>query len=102
METMKLNLEIAKQIAEREIEERRAASAIFSRFPFTPVEVDEETERFWVFVAGAEELFDEGVIPNAIYVCVDKLDGHIWSREEQEQFYEQQAQSVLQPVARVA
>jgi hypothetical protein len=96
-----MTIETARQIAEREIQARREASPIFSRFPFTPVELEDENDLFWVFVAGAEELFDEGVVPNAIYVCVDKADGHIWDRQEQERFYQQQAENPT-PVARVA
>lgn len=87
MKTMKINVEKAKQIAQREIEARRCASPVFSGFDFSAVGLEQENERFWVFAAGSEEAFDEGIVPNAIYVCVDKTDGHVWNRQEQELFY---------------
>lgn len=101
---MKLKLDTAKQIAEREIKQRIAASPIFSRYEFTPLIMQSETERFWVFVSSSEALFEDGVTPDAIYVCIDKTDGHLWSRMEQETFYTQQAiaNHQSQPTARVA
>ena len=101
---MKLSFETARQVAEHEIHQRIAASAIFSRYQFTPVILEEENERFWIFVSGSERLFDDGVTPDAIYVCVDKDDGHLWSREEEERFYAQQAAAPdsQQPASRVA
>ena len=101
---MKLSLAEAKQIAEREAQQRIAASPIFSRYEFTPVTMQSETERFWVFVSSSEALFEDGVTPDAIYVCVDKTDGHLWNRIEQETFYTQQALANNQqlPLTRVA
>jgi hypothetical protein len=86
---MEMNLDTAKMIAEDAIRERIAASSVFSRYQFAPVAFTEENERFWVFVSGSDELFDAGATPTAIYICVDKKDGHLWSREEQERFYSQ-------------
>ena len=100
--TAMIHLDTAKQIALREIEARKNASRIFSRFFFSPMEIEDENERFWVFAAGSEEAFDEGVVPNAIYVCVDKFDGHVWSRQEQEQFHKQKSSALSLPIARVA
>lgn len=101
---MKLSFATAKQIAEREAQQRIAASPIFSRYQFTPLATEDETERFWVFVSSSEGLFEDGVTPDAIYVCVDKTDGHIWSRLEQEAFYAQSAaaNNKTLPTSRVA
>jgi hypothetical protein len=46
-----------------------------------------ENERFWTFVCGSDQLFDEGYVPGAVYACVDKVDGHVWADAEVEQFY---------------
>lgn len=101
---MKLNLATAQQIAERETHRRIAASPIFSRYQFSPPTMQSETDRFWVFVSSSEALFEEGVTPDAIYICVDKMDGHLWSRIEQETFYTQPSLSQPQalPLSRVA
>jgi len=99
-----MNSDTAKMIAESAIRERIAASPTFSRYQFAPVVLAEENEQFWVFASDSEELFDAGVTPTAIYACVDKSDGHVWTREEQEAFYTQQAAAndKRQPAARVA
>ena len=88
---MQLGLDTAQQIAEREARQRIAASPVYSRYQFTPLSMQSETDRFWIFVLSSEGLFDDGVMPDAVYVCVDKADGHIWSRKEQEAFYAQPA-----------
>ena len=101
---MQLGLDTAQQIAEREARQRIAASPIYSRYQFTPLSMQSETDRFWVFVFFSEGLFDDGVMPDAVYVCVDKADGHIWSRKEQEAFYAQPVTAGSQsfPISRAA
>jgi hypothetical protein len=101
---MRLSFDTAKQIAEREAQQRIAASPIFSRYQFTPLSMQDETDQFWVFVSSSEGLFEDGVTPDAIYMCVDKADGHIWSRLEQEAFYTQPATANNKslPTSRVA
>ena len=101
---MQLSFDTAKQIAEREVRQRIAASPIFSRYQFAPLAMADETDRFWVFVSSSEGLFEDGVTPDAIYTCVDKTDGHIWSWLEQEAFYTQPATANSQtlPASRVA
>ena len=54
---MKLSFDTAKRIAKREAQQRIAASSIFSRYQFTPLTMQSETERFWVFVSSSEALF---------------------------------------------
>ncbi len=92
----------ALQIAECHIRERIEASDFLSRYEFGEVGLQSENERFWTFVSGSDELFWEGYVPGAVYACVDKADGHIWTDEEVEQFYLQKAaarQSRAEPVA---
>jgi hypothetical protein len=99
---MELTYEKALQIAESQIRERIRASDFLSRYEFGEVGLRSENERFWTFVSGSDELFWEGYVPGAVYACVDKTDGHIWTDEEVEQFYLQKAaarQSKTEPVA---
>ena len=101
---MQLSFDTAKQIAEQEARKRIAASPIFSHYQFATLSMQSETDRFWVFVSSSEGLFEDGVMPDAIYLCVDKTDGHIWSRLEQEAFYTQPATANSRnlPTARAA
>ena len=99
---MALTYAEAIQIAERHIEKQIKSSSFFSRYKFGEVGLQSENEYFWTFVCGSEELFDEGYVPGAVYACVDKMHGHIWTDEEVEQFYIQKAaarQSKIEPVA---
>ena len=49
---------------------------------FYPVEFLTEGPLWWKFGAASPELLERGIVPGAAYVCVDKLDGHVWSRQE--------------------
>ena len=86
-----LNYEEALQLADLYIKERILASEFLSRYEFGELGLRSENERFWTFVRGSDQLFDEGYVPGAVYACVDKVDGHIWSDDEVEQFYLQKA-----------
>ena len=57
---------------------------IFLRLNFTG-----ETESFWIYVSGSQNMIDDGIIPGAFFAVVDKTDGHIWTRSEQENYYQQ-------------
>lgn len=82
-----VNYEEALQIAEIHIKERIRLSEFFSRYEFGELGLRSENERFWTFVRGSDQLFDEGYVPGAVYACVDKADGHLWNDDEVEQFY---------------
>jgi hypothetical protein len=88
---MTITYDEALQIAGRHIRERIGASDLLSRYEFGEVGLRSENERFWTFVSGSDELFWDGYVPGAVYACVDKADGHLWSDEEVEQFYLQKA-----------
>ncbi len=66
-------------------------------YEFGPVKFRRENERFWVFSAGSGQLFEEGYVPGAVYACIDKIDGHVWSLEEQERYA--QSLSVIRQAA---
>ncbi|MGH8865559.1 MAG: hypothetical protein ACREEM_39725 [Blastocatellia bacterium] len=90
MENGKITFEQASLIAEREVERILNTSDHLQQYKFDPVMFSRETEHVWTFAAGSEELIELGYVPGAIHVSIDKVDGHIWSREEMESYALQQ------------
>jgi hypothetical protein len=97
----KLTIQQAQQIAQAAINQIVSNAASFSSYQFNPASLQYETEAYWTFAAASQELMRQGIVPGAIHVCVDKQDGHVWSSEELDHFYDQQETADL-PVARVA
>ena len=54
---------------------------------FSEIELNEENTFFWVFGTGSQKMYEDGYVPGAFFVTVDKKDGHIWTRLEIENFY---------------
>lgn len=77
-----LTVEMAREIAGREIARRIRQSARLSRYKFEPVALSSESDKAWKFVSTSEGAIEAGYAPGALYVTVDKLDGHIWSDQE--------------------
>lgn len=90
-----LSKEKAFEIAEEKIKELQGKS---NYKDFTPVAFHEETEVFWTFVSGSEAMFNDGGVPGAFFVSVDKTDGHIWTRQEKENYFTNQFKPELQTV----
>ena len=88
-----MNKNQALEIAEKEICRLQKQSDYND---FSPVEFHNETESFWIYVSGSEAMIDDGIIPGAFFAVVDKSDGHIWTRSEQEKFYTQKSKPELQ------
>jgi hypothetical protein len=88
-----LNREKALEIAMKELERRQKLS---NYNDFSPVEIHEENDLFWTFVSGSEAMFEDGYVPGAFFVSVDKTDGHIWTRSETENYYQQNSIPELQ------
>jgi len=82
-------LEIGRQEIERLIRE----SPELSNYSFDEVGFLRESDLVWTFAAGSEELIEQGYVPGAVIVSVDKRDGHIWSREEMESYALQRERS---------
>jgi len=82
-----ITFEVAQQVAQQEARRRQHLPRL-AKYEFGPVVLDSENEVSWLFVSASEQLQDEGCIPGAIFVRVDKRDGHVWSESETEQYYE--------------
>lgn len=89
-----LNKKKAFDIAEKAIKSLQESSHYED---FSPVEHFEETDAFWTFVSGSQAMFDDRIIPGAFFVSVDKIDGHILTRREKEDFYQGKSIPELQP-----
>jgi len=90
-----ITLEVAQQIAQVEVESRRSTPRL-SKYEFGPLVLESEGDVYWKFVCASEQMQDEGYIPGAIFVRVDKQDGHVWSEQETEQYYEVMAARLQQ------
>ena len=88
-----LNRNEGFEIAEKVINQKQKASGYND---FSPIELHQETNSFWTFVSGSQTMIDDGYIPGAFFVSVDKADGHIWTRREKENFYQRQSLPELQ------
>lgn len=86
---MKITFTQAQEIAEQEIRRLVAESPKLSQYEFGALYLRRDEQPFWTFGAASEQLMDEGVAPGAIFVSIDKQDGHIWGDEEVTHYYEQ-------------
>ena len=71
-------------------------------YDFSPTELLRDEPLTWTFVSGSQKLHDEGCVPGAFFVRVDKRDGHIWTEDEIEQYYTALAAQRAQSSAGVA
>lgn len=95
MEDKTLTITEALPIAERHIAEVIASSERLNKYEFGPVHFRREADCYWVFSAGSRQLQEEGYVPGSVSACIDKIDGHVWSIEEQER-YAQSLNSIRQ------
>ena len=89
---MKLTLAQGQKIAEDYIAEKIRQSEFLSRYQFSPIlDMQSENAHFWTFMRGSEELGDEGIVPGAVYACVDKHTECVWTMDEVEAYYTAEA-----------
>ena len=77
----------AKNIASREVEKIIKSDSELDKLEVEEIRLERENEWAWTFVADIPKLINEGWIPGAITILVDKNDGHVWSDEEQSEFH---------------
>lgn len=83
----------ALAIAEKVISQKQKESGYHD---FSTIELISENDSFRTFVSGSQAMINDGYIPGAFFISVDKTDGHIWTREEKEDFYQRRAVRELQ------
>ncbi len=89
-----LNKNKAFEIAKKAISQRQQQSKYND---FSPIELNSENDSFWTFISGSQAMINDGGVPGAFFVSIDKTDGHIWTRPEKENFYQRQSIPELQP-----
>lgn len=81
------DLEEAQSIARKEVEKVIDADPQLNRSEVDEIRLERETERAWTFTADIPKLINQGWLPGAITVFIDKKDGHVWTEEEQTSFH---------------
>ena len=89
MEQQSINFVEAQAIAERAIAEIIRTAPELAGYQFNAVKYRRDEGLYWVFSAASEQLIEEGYVPGAVFACVDKMDGHIWSEEEHARYAQQ-------------
>jgi hypothetical protein len=75
-----------------EVGERERAKLIAEspELTFYPPRVNPRKLIWWEVTIGCKEWSDAGVLPGAIILWVDKLDGHVWDDQEMDEFLRDQ------------
>ena len=77
----------AQKAARREVKKIIDADPKLSEPEVEEVRLVRENEQVWTFAAEIPKLIDEGWVPGAIIVLIDKNDGHVLNQEEQVEFH---------------
>jgi hypothetical protein len=93
---MKITFTQAQEIAEQELRRLVAESPKLSQYEFGALYLRREEQPFWTFGAASEQLMGAGVAPGAIFVSIDKKDGHVWEDRAVTHYYEQIALAAQQ------
>jgi hypothetical protein len=84
---MRVSWQKAEEIATRGWQEKAARSSQLRHFHFAAPRLHAEEDRCFVFAAPSEEMEAAGYAPAALFVYVDKSDGHLWDNEEQKAYF---------------
>jgi hypothetical protein len=76
---------IAAEALETAVERQTYASS--DELHFDTVEYLDETPMWWTFRRSCREWLDRGLLPGSLICSIDKVDGHVWTSNEQEAFW---------------
>ncbi len=97
---MAVSLTTAQEIAEVALRTKIQAAEKLRNFAFAKTRLIQEHPHCWTFAAPSEEMWEAGYAPAALFVYIDKSDGHVWTAQEQDDyFYAAEKKSQRQPVA---
>ena len=82
-----VDLNEAENTARREVEKIIEADPQLSGLEVEEVRLERENEEVWTFTADIPKLINEGWLPGAITVLIDKNDGHVFTEAEQVSFH---------------
>ena len=90
----------AQEIAEVALQAKIRASERLLNFMFEKAKFVREYPPCLVFAANSEEMGEAGYAPAALFVYIDKADGHVWTAAEQDDyFYAHEKKAQRQPLA---
>lgn len=78
--------------AAAELTAQVARSEKLRSFRFEPVRLHSEYDRCWVFAAPSPDMLAEDYAPAALFIYLDKEDGHRWGTEEIAAYFSQPRQ----------
>ena len=81
------DLNEAHEIARREVEKIIEADRELSKSEVEEVRLERENELVWTFTADIPKLINQGWLPGAITVLIDKNDGNVLTEEQQTNFH---------------
>jgi hypothetical protein len=81
----KITIEMAYAIAFQALAEQKQATG-FSSHDYEPLSFCKEGVMWWEFKSNSEKLIQQGYIPGRVCIRVDKLDGHVWTWEEEQRY----------------
>ena len=84
---MKVTLKKAQEIAEVALKAKIQAAEKLHAFTFEKAEFVREYPPCLLFAADSEEMGEAGYAPAALFVYIDKTDGHIWTAAEQDNYF---------------
>ncbi len=82
------DLNQAENVARLEVAKIIEADPELSESEVEEVRLERENESVWTFTADIPKLINEGWVPGAITVLIDKNDGHVLTEEEQTDFHQ--------------
>lgn len=77
----------AEEIAAQGLKEKIARAKRLRHYQFDAARLHAEYDRCFVFAAPSEEMGEAGYAPAALFVYIDKQDGHIWTVAEQDDYF---------------
>lgn len=90
----------AQEIAQAALEAKIQAAAKLRDFTFGPAKLVNDHPPCWTFAVHSEQMWEAGYAPAALFVYIDKQDGHVWAVAEQnDYFYAHEKQAQHQPIA---
>lgn len=84
---MEVTLTKAQEIAQTALNAKIHAAEKLRDFTFSPAKLVNDHPRCWAFSANSEQMWEAGYAPAALFVYIDKQDGHVWSVAEQNDYF---------------
>jgi hypothetical protein len=84
---MEITLENAQEIAQAALEAKIRAAERLRAFTFDKAKFVREYPPCLLFAAHSEEMGEAGYAPAALFVYIDKQDGHVWTVAEQDDYF---------------